>query len=130
LRYILDTYVPILNKVDTTFETYVFDVTRKSPGPYSFLEVSGDVIVFELPDFVVVCDVMKVGGGCFNTGKDNVLRQCAYHWQKSNSICTVSAKCGTPCITPRNCEARNVGAMRVSYSLASLWNRGPRARSK
>jgi hypothetical protein len=70
VRSRLDTSVPLVNNDDTTFATNVIEVTRKSPGPYTFLEESGDVNVFELPDFVVVCDVMKVGGGCFNTGKD------------------------------------------------------------
>jgi hypothetical protein len=39
--------VPLVNNDDTTFATNVIEVTRKSPGPYTFLEESGDVNVFD-----------------------------------------------------------------------------------
>jgi hypothetical protein len=70
VRTRLDFSTPLGNSDETAFATNVVSVSRKDPGPYTFLEESGDVNVFSLPDFIVVCDVMKVGGGCFNSGKD------------------------------------------------------------
>lgn len=70
VRTRLDTSTPLGNNDETTFATNVVGVSQKDPGPYNFLEESGEVNVFNLPDFIVVCDVMKVGSGCFNTGKD------------------------------------------------------------
>ncbi|KAK4537878.1 hypothetical protein CDCA_CDCA14G3903 [Cyanidium caldarium] len=70
VRTRLDTATPLRGSDETTFATNVLTISKKTAGPYTFYEESGDANVFALPDFTVVCDVHKVGGGCFQSGAD------------------------------------------------------------